>query len=314
MSGDRIPKLVANTPSNAVGTSAVPPPRYVMARDVQDKHILDTSAWNALFDDLKRDQLVEILRTKVILPTTLAISELAATEDPERRHALLRLVKAVGRDIRPLAMPNQLMILACQGYARRDAVLTLNGGGEAAGAWIALNDPGLLDAEAQRQTWEFNQERESIFRHCHESLRSAIQAQFGDGLARPRSMSSLIRHYNRNDDFLYEVVNPIYERAVGKALPRSELRPLLNSLPYWPLFLMGYACAIYQRAVSSQRFGHRRNPGNLDLWSATYLPSCDTFVTNDTRQRRVLRVINKSRLRPARIVSYSEWREKFLRY
>ncbi|MDR3717851.1 MAG: hypothetical protein P4K98_03560 [Bryobacteraceae bacterium] len=286
--------------------------RLVMARDVQGKHILDTSAWNKLFDDLKRDQLLQKLRTTVVVPTTLAICELAATKDPERRQALVRLVKTVGRNNRPLLMPNQLMIFACRGYARRDPVLTLNGGGEAEGAWFALNNPALLDAEARRLTLKFNTERETIFRRCNEGLRKALQANFSNGVERPHSMSALIRHFGRNDDLIYDFVNSIYERAVGRALPRDELRPLINSLPHWPMFLMSYVCAIYQRAVQEQGFGHNSNPGNLDLWSATYLPSCETFITHDTRQRRALKVINRNSARPARILPYMEWREKLL--
>ena len=62
------------------------------------------------------------------------------------------------------------MILACKGYARRDKAITLNDGGEAEGAWIALNDPALVDAEGQRLTREFNEERENIFRNWNERL------------------------------------------------------------------------------------------------------------------------------------------------
>lgn len=284
-----------------------------MVQDLQDKHVLDTSGWNALFDDPRKDVFLDILRTKVVIPTTLAIAEIAAEPDPNRRHALFRLVKTVGQDNRPLAMPNELMILACQGFARRDRALTLNDGGGAEGAWIALNDPAIVDAEGQRMAREFNAERENIFRHLNEHLRDDLQALFQNGLSRPRSMSALIRHYNNNDEFLYEIVSPIYKRAVGTVLPLNELRPLINSLAHWPMFLMGYACAIYQRAVRVHGYGHRRNPGNLDLWSATYLPSCDTFITNDTRQRRALRVINKCNTCPARIVSYGIWTEKLLR-
>jgi hypothetical protein len=283
-----------------------------MAGDVRDKHILDTNAWNDLFDDPDQEYLLELLRTRVVLPTTLAISELAATKDATRRQSLIRLVKSVGRDNRPLAMPNQLMILACQGYARRESSLTLNSGGEAEGAWIALNDPKRVDTEARRVTLQFNQERERIFRKWNEGLRSALQRDFGTGVVRPRSMSALIRHYSQNDDFLYEVVNVIYERAVGTALPRNELRSLISSLSYWPMFLMGYACAFYQRAVQDEGYGHDRNPGHLDLWSATYLPACDVFITSDRRMRRSLKVINKGSARPARIVSYTEWKQNLM--
>lgn len=285
--------------------------RLLSAGNLHDKQILDTSAWNALLDDPRRDDLVEILQTTTVIPTTLSISEILATPDAERRHALIRLVKTVGQDKRPLAMPNQLIILACQGYARRDKTITLNEGGEAEGAWMVLNDPALVDAEAQRRTREFNEKRESILRNSTEGLRSDLQA-LATHPDRPRSMAALIRHYNRSDDFLYRVVNPIYERAVGRALPRHELRRLFRSLPIWPMFLMGYACAIYQRAVKEQGFSHRRNPGHLDLWSATYLPFCECFVTDDKQQRRTLKIINKGNARPARIASYNEWRNSLL--
>lgn len=194
-------------------------------------------------------QVLKRLQAKIIIPTTVAISELAATENPERRLSLLRLVKSVGQDNRPFATPNQLMILACQGYSRRDSKLTLNAGTDAEGAWISLHKPELIDAAAQRMAWEFNQEREGVFRVWHEGLRSTLQADFDNGVPRPRSVGALIHHYSRNDDFLYQAVNPLYERAVGQCLPRKELWDLLNSLPHWRPFLAAHTCAIYQRAV-----------------------------------------------------------------
>jgi|HubBroStandDraft_4_1064222.scaffolds.fasta_scaffold61437_3 hypothetical protein len=116
-----------------------------------------------------------------------------------------------------------------------------------------------------------------------------------------------------SDDFLYESVNPLYERAVGKPLPSAELWPLIRSVPYWPMFLMAYGCAIYQRAVKERGYGHKKNPGHLDLWSASYLPDCETFITEDRRQRRALKILNRANPRPARIVSYKEWRDRLLR-
>jgi hypothetical protein len=184
-------RLVSDDRFDTSGAKSVPtrPASWsVMARDVPEKHILDTSAWNALFDDAEREGIIDILRTKTILPTCVAISELAAIEDQERRLALLRLVKALGRDNRPLATPNQLIILGCQGYARRDKVLTINSGDDAEGAWIAINKPERVDAVAQRMALEFNREREGVFRSWSEGLRGGLQEIFHSGTARPRSM------------------------------------------------------------------------------------------------------------------------------
>jgi len=284
----------------------------VLVSEVTDKHILDTSGWNRLFDDPQREAMLAILDTKIILPTVVAISELAAIEDAERRINLLRLVKTLGKDNRPLASPNQLIIMACQGYARRDRFLTINSGTDAAGAWVAINNPSLVDEEAQHMALAFNAERENVLRESHESLRTALQIIFQNGFTRPRSMGALIRHYAANDDFLYGSVNPLYERAVGKPLPATELWPLIRSVPHWPMFLMAYGCAIYQRAVKEHGYGHKKNPGHLDLWSATYLPDCETFITDDRRQRRALKIINGANPRPAKIVSYDEWRDRLL--
>ena len=287
-------------------------PQTRMLSDVRNKHILDTSAWNALFDDPDRDLLTEAALSRTIFPTCIAITEVAATEDAARRMNILRLMKTVGRDNRPMASPNQLIIMACEGYSKRAAMITLNAGSDAEGAWIALSDPTQVDEAAQRLALDFNEERENVMRTFTEGLRRQLQSIFVAGTQRPRSIGSLIRHYPRDDNFLYEVINPIYKRATGGALPRAELWPLLNSLYEWPMFLMAYACAIYQRAVQEQGYGHKKNPGHLDLWSATYLPICDVFVTQDKRQRRTLQILNKANPRPTRILSYAQWRQSLL--
>src|ERR1035438_7831363 len=92
----------ADEPSRAPSPNVRAPARTVMAGDIPNKHILDTSAWNDLANDPGLDLIREKLRSVAIVPTALAIAEIAATEDPERRLALLRLMKTVGKDNRPL--------------------------------------------------------------------------------------------------------------------------------------------------------------------------------------------------------------------
>jgi hypothetical protein len=283
-----------------------------MLSEVPDRHILDTSAWNALFDDPDRDLLIGATLSRTILPTCIAITEVAVIEDAVRRVDILRLMKTLARDNRPIASPNQLIIMACEGYSRRADTITVNAGNDAEGAWIALSDPTQVDEASQRLALEFNRERENVMRSFAEGMRPELQSIFAAGTQRPRSIGSLIRHYSRNDDFLYDVINPIYARATGASLPRAELWPLLNSLYELPMFLMGYACAIYQRAVQQEGYGHKWNPGHLDLWSATYLPICGVFVTRDKRQRRALKILNKANPRPSQIFSYAHWRESLL--
>jgi hypothetical protein len=286
--------------------------RFIKTHEISDKHIFDTSAVNWLFDDTSRDELVETLQSKEVLPTTLSISEIAATDDEARRHGLLELLQRIaGENWPPLASPNQLIIRACQGYSRRDPTLSLNDGDEEKGALAALKEPAAVDAEAQRLALQYHDEREAAFKEMYEGIRGEYQAAFRSGVERPRSFRALIDYFRQKEDLIYPLVNAIYERAVGKMLPPSELKQLLDSLPHWRMFLMSYAHALYRRAIREQGYG-RKNAGNMDLWSATYLPSCDYFITADKRQRRALRIINQHSSRAARILSYTRWKETVL--
>src|ERR1035438_10386147 len=153
---------------------------------VRRPHILDTSAWNALFDDADRDRLIEAALSRTIFPTCIAITEVAAIEDAARRMDILRLMKTLGRDNRPMASPNQLITMACEGYSKRAAMITLNAGSDAEGAWIALNDPTQVDEAAQRLALDFNAEREDVMRTFTEGLRRGLQSIFVAGRTRPR--------------------------------------------------------------------------------------------------------------------------------
>ena len=90
-------------------------------------------------------------------------------------------MKRLGRDNRPIATPNQLIIMACEGYSKRAPALTINGGADAEGAWIALNKPELVDDVAQQTALKFNAEREAVFRDFNEGLRGNLQPLFKIG-------------------------------------------------------------------------------------------------------------------------------------
>lgn len=282
-----------------------------MANGLRDLHILDTSAWNRLLDDARREQIIEKLNAVTVLPTSVAIVESGATPSTGRRRKLIRLMRRF-RQYRPLSMPNQIIILACKGFSRRDRNMSFNAGTEADGAWIALNYPDLVNEEAQRIALQSNMEREESFRKIFEGLRKELEPLFLNRATRPRSFKALVQVYTAREDSLYEFVNSIYMQAVGAALPRSQLQELINSLPHWRMFLLSYVHAVYGRAVKEFEYGHKRNPGNLDLWSAVYLCCCSVFVTHDKPQRRALKIINRLNQKPCRVLSYAEWSEEVL--
>jgi hypothetical protein len=83
--------------------------------------------------------------------------------------------------------------------------------------------------------------------------------------------------------------------------------------PAWPLYFLGYAYAVYRRAIQERDFSERRNAGAIDLGQAVYLTMCDRFITNDRAQYRALRLLNAVNTKGrARVLSYDSFRGRLL--
>lgn len=274
-----------------------------------NKCIFDTSAVNALLDDPDRARIIQGLGGFTVLPTVVAVSEIAATPEDERRHQLLRLLKEIGQNNVPLAAPNKMIIRLCVAYRERDPSPTLNDGEEERAAWSVLNRPEQVNAMLAEVARNYHEEQEATFRVVYEEMRKQLEPAARSG-ERPRNVKELIQRIEGRAVFAF--VNAIYNRATGHDLPETELQRLLNTVPQWPMFLLGYACALYQRSVQEFNFGHRKKPGQFDLWSATYLPCCNYFVTDDRRQRRALIRANSHGTRRASVLAYREFRKRLL--
>jgi len=283
----------------------------IPSRELKNRHILDTSAVNKVLDDPESARIVERLKETEILPTTVAIAEICAEPDATHRRRLLELLKEIGGDKRPLAIPNQLAIRACRAFSRRKDLM-LNDGLEEGVAWAVLNNPGIADEEAQAFAIASQNERDDDFRNLYEGARVDFDRIFRSGTDRPGSARELVEIYSRNVPFLWNVVNPIYWRAVGRILRPTQVRELFVTVPHLRLFFMAYAVAAFQRSVQERGYGHRRNPGQYDLWSAAYLPSTECFITDDTRQRRSLRLMAAQGQLTTSVISYSSLRRRLL--
>jgi len=87
LSGRNLLAVVGQTVSGRI-LKVVPAnstPQKRMLSDVRNKHVLDTSPWNALFDDPDRDLLIEAALSWTIFPTCIAIIEVTTSEDTVRR-------------------------------------------------------------------------------------------------------------------------------------------------------------------------------------------------------------------------------------
>jgi hypothetical protein len=279
-------------------------------------YCFETSAVNQLHDDPDGPAIIQGLfgSGNEIRITALNVIEVIGTRDADRRISLLRLLSETARGVRPLAIPSDLLIAAARGYHQRQDKFDVSISAEQDGLWIAMQDPEAVQTEDRIEVLEWSSDRERTFLDSHRNGRPDFQRIFKDGAPRPRSASELIRNYNSNDDFLYEVVGPIYERVVGSPLPREELRQFLQLSPtVWALFLAAWAYSIFGRGIRIDRYSADFNAGMIDIANAAYLPLCDVFVTEDRNQRKALRAVSPlSEPRRPRILSYSAFRKRVL--
>ena len=274
-------------------------------------YCFDTSALNHLHDDTEVANLTTgLIVTNTVWITALNVIEVGITEDAERRNSLLQLQRKLTDNRRPLQIPNRLIRERAAAYAARLDRADLSVG-EEDGVWIALSNPQLIDEVLRQELYGWKKELENDFRQAHENARPDFQQLFDSGVGRPRTAASLLRHYIGNEDFLFELTSGIYEEVTGVKLQREELFQFFRAVPQWPFFFLGWAYAVYARAIRQEKFG-RKNAGNIDLWCATYLPSCDVFITEDFAQYKALRLINTFNQRRTKVLLYSRLRQRLL--
>lgn len=101
-------------------------------------------------------------------------------------------------------------------------------------------------------------------------------------------------------------------RITGEKLPANKLADFFAGVPEWPVVLLGLAYASFARSMKEEGYGHKGKAGALDLWSLTYLPHTDVFVTHDKDQFREFRLANTDNPKQTRVHRYTEFRQRLL--
>lgn len=257
--------------------------------------LFDTSAVNRLHDDPAGGSIVNgLLATNVVRVSALNVLEAARTADIGRRRSLLRWLKFMTGNERPLEMANVLARRAVAQYGRRAPLLNWSIDHEADVLWQVLVDPESVDEGLRSDLNEFQHSLEADFRQCHERARPDFERLFGRGTRPPARPSDFLREYLERPEALHQLINDwFYRDTVGSDLPADETLELFRVVPEIAGFLLGWGHSIHQRALASQGYGAYTNAGIVDLWFATYLGRVDRFVTADDRQYAALRLISR---------------------
>ncbi len=255
----------------------------------------DTSAINGIADSKEKVEIISHLRRNHrVLLTSLNLLEVVSTPSDARRLELLSTMKELSDGALPLAISPKIVRRATRAFAKRKPSFNIAITQEDAPLWSMLQYPETAGPEEQAEARQWLMSLEQPFADAHRQARPDFQELFrSNAHERPKSPGRMLRLFADQDiDAMYQFVRNTYKRESRQHLSVDAMLRLFKAVPYWPLYLAGWAHQMYARAVSEQDYGSRKKPGTIDLWCAVYLPHCDVFVTDDNGQYQALRLLN----------------------
>jgi len=258
----------------------------------------------------------------VIYPSVFTIAEVASTTDPDKRIKLLRFLKKISGDFRPIGMPGELLGLELQLRRSRKPSMEVSMGDQWDGLWAVFNEPALLQQEDIDEVKEWKRKEEdkilSIFRDNRDLIQASIdELPESDRKEVLRSYSKLMKSFLETEGFILNTVNSFAQIPVpGIKFQQEQVDELLEFSDFWRLFLAALGFMFYTFSVKKSGYSMKgnKNPGSIDLQQAMFLSICDTFVTEDKRQSRALRIISRFAKRRPKIWSVAQFMQSERRF
>lgn len=258
----------------------------------------DTSAINSLFDSPNLAHIsVNIPKRDAVYPSVFNVAEIGATSDRTRRIELLKLTKQISGNYRPLAMPADLLKRALASVRVRAKDMDHSMGPEWEGVWIALTDPSLIDDAEYKEIVEWKRKQEEWFQGMHDNGRPVMQTYI-NGISEPDRIlitsrfSRLVKLYSPEGDFVKSLVFDLATHSGTNVEINSVLvNDIVRHSEHLRFFLTSMVYGLFTRGVKKTNFSKKQNPGSIDTQQAVYLAACDIFVTADSEQRRMLRLL-----------------------
>jgi hypothetical protein len=107
-------------------------------------------------------------------------------------------------------------------------------------------------------------------------------------------------------------VAELYKNATGSELSTNEAKTFAQACPPAKAMLYAVGMGQYHWGLRDAREEDGYKAGMLDLFSATYLPFCDQFVTKDRGQHNALKRVAEGAGLSTEIRMYAEFRRGLL--
>ncbi len=281
---------------------------------IQSRNLLiyfDTSAINWLFDDPRRDSILgRLVGNASIYISIFTVAELAATPSKERRTELLRLARKLSFNWRPLAWPGDLLKRSLDAFTARKDSIEGSMGAEWDGLWQALCNPEVIENEDWAEAVRWKDEQEQWYQRMHDEGREYIQHALSRIPANDREQfykkpSRVLRYFYNNTEYITDLLSEMARRCGHETFSQGSIIRVLD-LEEWRFFLGAMVYGFFLRSVQRDHFSKKRNPGSIDTMQAIYLSGCDSFVTADWNQYRMMKWLLPLGYRVRRIRYYDQ--------
>lgn len=258
---------------------------------------LDTSAINRLYDNPKIPELKNaiIFKGKIFL-SIFNIVELASESNKERREGLLKLVRDIGCNYRPLAMPNEILKRAVEAVRVLARDMNYSMGEEWDEVWVILKEPEQIDLEAYDKIIKWKKKQEQWYQELHDRGRNLWQDKISDLSKEERhtftsNFSKLIKTYR--PEFIASFVSNLANKGANLTINDELAKRIVRHSEHWRFFLFSMTYGMFVRSIRTSNFAKSKTPGSIDIQQSIYLANCDIFITADDAQYAMLRLINQ---------------------
>ena len=274
----------------------------------------DTSGINQLADDQASEVLIRgVGIAHEILITGNSVAEIVATKRSERRVRLLNVLRRFLND--------GICVLPCQWLLERHAIAFLQTPKRYRWTEVPFRFPDLereiSDGKLfSDQTSEKvrNQERQwsKEFNQFYREERPAFEEIFDEGLKRPSFETFCQTALAQGEKPGWQIAIAMFEKATGKELSEQDIQQFLVVCPPFRAAFFSLLLAHFSKCISDPRGEELRDAGRTDLLSATFLPYCNIFVTDDIGQCTAFRKIAVEAHLSTEIVLYRDFTQPYL--
>jgi len=261
----------------------------------------DTSVYNHILDDPKRELIIERIKRKRIraIPSVVNLCEILFTPDEQRKQRLLDIYNEIRDDYHALKPFTDLL---------RDATLAVQNNEDE----IKVNMPIPMDGDTKEICEKaLSNAGEEFDKYALKARDWVLTSQ--DKTKIPDAQT----FFEISDD---EGMKPIWIKlfkgasdGLGiKGLNLSEetiMRFIADINSPWKYYLDTTLLIFYRRALSTEKYGRRTNPGGADLQQGIYLCWADIFAIKDGRFYEFMKELKSLRDYDKEIFTYDEFKD-----